>query len=239
MRGLSFGYPGADKLALSDINFEATPGQVIALVGRSGAGKTTLIDLIAGFERAPQNTLFYDAIDSSDIQAASIRKNVALVTQDTILFEDSIRANIAYGELSHCTDASIIAAAQKAHIWDLIESLPLGLETPVGENGAALSGGQKQRIALARAFLKDAPLLILDEATSALDAESERAIQQVMPEITAGRTTVIIAHRLITAERADLILVLDQGRIVESGSHADLIQRDVLYAHLHRSQFDD
>ena len=239
VRGLSFGYPGADKLALSDINFEATPGQVIALVGRSGAGKTTLIDLIAGFERAPQNTLFYDAIDSSDIQAASIRKNVALVTQDTILFEDSIRANIAYGELSHCTDASIIAAAQKAHIWDLIESLPLGLETPVGENGAALSGGQKQRIALARAFLKDAPLLILDEATSALDAESERAIQQVMPEITAGRTTVIIAHRLITAERADLILVLDQGRIVESGSHADLIQRDGLYAHLHRSQFDD
>lgn len=239
VRGLSFGYPGADKLALSDINFEATPGQVIALVGRSGAGKTTLIDLIAGFELAPDNTLFYDGIDSSDIQAASIRKNVALVTQDTVLFEDSIRANIAYGELSLSTDDSIIAAAQKAHIWDLIESLPLGLETPVGENGAALSGGQKQRIALARAFLKDAPLLILDEATSALDAESERAIQQVMPEITAGRTTVIIAHRLITAERADLILVLDQGHIVERGSHADLIQRDGLYAHLHRSQFDD
>ncbi len=238
LREVVYQYPNSESPALSGVSFEAKPGQLIALVGRSGAGKTTLIELIAGFIKAPAGAIWYDSDDASEIQQRSIRKQVAIVTQDTVLFEDTIRANIAYGELSAADDKAIIEAAKNAHAWEFIQALPQGLDTPVGEAGASLSGGQKQRIALARAFLKNAPLLILDEATSALDAESERAISAAMPAITKDRTTIVIAHRLVTVERADLIVVMDQGKVAELGTHAELLANDGLYAHLHRSQFD-
>jgi len=239
LKNLRFRYPNATENALDGISLTARSGQVIALVGRSGAGKTTLIDLIAGFQRPAQDQIFFDGQASQTLSQNSIRKNVAIVTQDTVLFEDTVRANIAYGELADHTDAEVIEAAKKANAWDFIQSLPEGLNTPVGEGGASLSGGQKQRIALARAFLKNAPILILDEATSALDNESERAVQEAMPDIIKGRTTFVIAHRLSTVERADTILVLDQGQVVEQGKHDELLAADGLYAHLHRSQFHD
>jgi subfamily B ATP-binding cassette protein MsbA len=224
---------------LNGVSFDAAPGQLIALVGRSGAGKTTLIDIIAGFIPAPSNSVWFDDNDASELTQQSIRRHVAIVTQDTVLFEDTIRANIAYGELANACEQDIISAAKSAHAWEFIQALPDGLDTQVGEGGASLSGGQKQRIALARAFLKNAPLLILDEATSALDNESERAINAAMPTITQNRTTLVIAHRLVTVERADLIIVMDQGAVVEQGTHLELLAKDGLYAHLHRSQFDD
>jgi len=239
LKNLRFRYPNATENALDGISLTARSGQVIALVGRSGAGKTTLIDLIAGFQRPAQDQIFFDGQASQTLSQNSIRKNVAIVTQDTVLFEDTVRANIAYGELADHTDAEVVEAAKKANAWDFIQSLPEGLNTPVGEGGASLSGGQKQRIALARAFLKNAPILILDEATSALDNESERAVQEAMPDIIKGRTTFVIAHRLSTVERADTILVLDQGQVVEQGKHDELLAADGLYAHLHRSQFHD
>jgi subfamily B ATP-binding cassette protein MsbA len=239
LKNLRFRYPNATENALDGISLTAQSGQVIALVGRSGAGKTTLIDLIAGFQRPADDQIFFDGQASQTLSQHSIRRNVAIVTQDTVLFEDTIRANIAYGELANHSDTQVIEAAKKANAWDFIQGLPGGLNTPVGEGGASLSGGQKQRIALARAFLKNAPLLILDEATSALDNESERAVQEAMPDIIKGRTTFIIAHRLSTVERADTILVLDQGRVVEQGKHDELLAADGLYAHLHRSQFHD
>jgi len=239
LKNLRFRYPNATENALDGISLTARSGQVIALVGRSGAGKTTLIDLIAGFQRPSQDQIFFDGQASQTLSQNSIRKNVAIVTQDTVLFEDTVRANIAYGELADHTDAEVVEAAKKANAWDFIQSLPEGLNTPVGEGGASLSGGQKQRIALARAFLKNAPILILDEATSALDNESERAVQEAMPDIIKGRTTFVIAHRLSTVERADTILVLDQGQVVEQGKHDELLAADGLYAHLHRSQFHD
>jgi len=239
LKNLRFRYPNATENALDGISLTARSGQVIALVGRSGAGKTTLIDLIAGFQRPAQDQIFFDGQASQTLSQNSIRKNVAIVTQDTVLFEDTVRANIAYGELTDHTDAEVVEAAKKANAWDFIQSLPEGLNTPVGEGGASLSGGQKQRIALARAFLKNAPILILDEATSALDNESERAVQEAMPDIIKGRTTFVIAHRLSTVERADTILVLDQGQVVEQGKHDELLAADGLYAHLHRSQFHD
>ena len=239
LKNLRFRYPNATENALDGISLTARSGQVIALVGRSGAGKTTLIDLIAGFQRPADDQIFFDGQASQTLSQHSIRQNVAIVTQDTVLFEDTVRANIAYGELADHTDAEVIEAAKKANAWDFIQSLPEGLNTPVGEGGASLSGGQKQRIALARAFLKNAPILILDEATSALDNESERAVQEAMPDIIKGRTTFVIAHRLSTVERADTILVLDQGQVVEQGKHDELLAADGLYAHLHRSQFHD
>lgn len=236
---LSYQYPTSDRQALNGVSFDAAPGQLIALVGRSGAGKTTLIDIIAGFIQAPGNSVWFDDNDASELTQQSIRRHVAIVTQDTVLFEDTIRANIAYGELANACEQDIISAAKSAHAWEFIQSLPEGLDTQVGEGGASLSGGQKQRIALARAFLKNAPLLILDEATSALDNESERAINAAMPTITKNRTTLVIAHRLVTVERADLIIVMDQGAVVEQGTHMELLAKNGLYAHLHRSQFDD
>lgn len=239
LNNLSYQYPSADRQALNGVSFDAAPGQLIALVGRSGAGKTTLIDIIAGFIPAPSNSVWFDDNDASELTQQSIRRHVAIVTQDTVLFEDTIRANIAYGELANACEQDIISAAKSAHAWEFIQALPDGLDTQVGEGGASLSGGQKQRIALARAFLKNAPLLILDEATSALDNESERAINAAMPTITQNRTTLVIAHRLVTVERADLIIVMDQGAVVEQGTHRELLAKDGLYAHLHRSQFDD
>lgn len=239
LNNLSYSYPNSDRQALNSVSFNAAAGQLVALVGRSGAGKTTLIDIIAGFIKAPVGTVWLDGNDASDITQHSIRQHVAIVTQDTVLFEDTIRANIAYGELAGASEEQIIEAARSAHAWEFIQNLPQGLDTQVGEGGASLSGGQKQRIALARAFLKDAPLLILDEATSALDNESERAISAAMPNITQNRTTIVIAHRLVTVERADLIIVMDQGEVVEQGTHVELLAKNGLYAHLHRSQFDE
>ncbi|MBC6428292.1 MAG: lipid A export permease/ATP-binding protein MsbA [Cellvibrionales bacterium] len=234
-RSLSFRYPDTDTAVLKDIDLHLQPGQTLALVGRSGAGKTTLASLVVRHNPPPPRTLFLDGQPIEDYRLADLRRQVAVVSQHILLYEDSIRANIAYGELADRSEAQIIAAAKSAHALEFIESLPHGFATRLGEGGLSLSGGQRQRIALARAFLKDAPILILDEATAALDNESERHIQQALAAITANRTTLVIAHRLSTIENADLIAVLEQGKIVETGSHAALLARGGAYAQLHRT----
>jgi subfamily B ATP-binding cassette protein MsbA len=233
---VSFRYPGSDKLALDNINLQVQPGQTIALVGASGGGKSTLAALIPRFYSPDAGRITVDGIDIATLALASIRENIALVSQDIVLLNDSIRANIAFGQSRSADDARVQEAAIAAHAWEFISQLPQGLDTLTGENGATLSGGQRQRIAIARALLKNAPILILDEATSALDTESERVVQDALATLMRNRTTLVIAHRLSTVERADLIVVLDQGRIVETGDHASLIQRNGYYANLQRLQ---
>ena len=233
---VSFHYPGADRAALENISFKIAAGQTVALVGASGGGKTTISTLIPRFYRCSSGRIRIDDIDINDLTLASLRNNVALVSQDIVLFNDTVEANIAFGSRETCSREDVIQAARAAHAWDFIEQLPEGLDTPVGENGAKLSGGQRQRLAIARALLKNAPILILDEATSALDTESERQVQAALTVLMKNRTTLVIAHRLSTIERADSILVLDQGRLVETGTHVELLRADGYYANLSQMQ---
>lgn len=226
-----------DKSILHEINFSAQPGQTIALVGRSGSGKSTLVNLLPRFYDEYQGKILIDNIDTRDIQLADLRNQFAFVSQHVTLFNDTIAHNIAYGRLSNVSEAEIIAAAKAAHAMEFIETLPDKLNTLVGENGVLLSGGQRQRIAIARALLKNAPILILDEATSALDTEAERHIQAALEQLMQNRTTLVIAHRLSTIENADQIIVLDHGRIMETGTHRELLDRNGYYAKLYRMQF--
>ena len=235
---VTFTYAGAERPALTDITLAIEAGQTVALVGPSGSGKTTLAGLLPRFYNAECGSIRIDAVEVAQLQLASLRANIALVSQDVVLFNDSIAANIAYGSAGDASEAEIIAAAQAANAWDFIRQTPQGLATTVGENGVKLSGGQRQRIAIARAFLKNAPILILDEATSALDTESERQIQAALEQLIEGRTTLVIAHRLSTVVHADHIVVLDKGRIVEQGRHEQLLARDGIYTHLYRLQFE-
>ena len=234
---VSFRYSPDTALVLRDIDLNIEPGQTVAFVGRSGAGKTTLVNLLPRFYELTGGSITLDGVDIRETTLPSLRAQMALVSQQVTLFNDTIRHNIAYGALETASDEDVLRAARTAHALEFIEQLPEGFDTLVGENGVLLSGGQRQRLAIARAILKDAPILILDEATSALDSESERYIQDALEKLMKDRTTLVIAHRLSTIERADLIVVLDQGRIVEQGRHTDLVQQNGQYAALHRMQF--
>jgi len=233
IQGLSYQYHQDNKTVLKEINLELHAGETVALVGASGSGKTTLANLIPRFYTYKQGQILLDGIDIRDIALASLRGNIALVGQDIVLFNDSIRNNIAYGDKADASEAEVIAAARAAHALEFIEPLPSGLHTLIGAKGLRLSGGQRQRIALARALLKDAPILILDEATSALDTESERHIQQALKTIMQNRSCIIIAHRLSTIESADRIIVLKAGEIVETGTHRELLKSQGAYARLY------
>ncbi len=229
----------ADRSVLKNINLQIAAGETVALVGRSGSGKSTLVSLIPRFYELEGGSIFIDDEEIRNVSLNSLRRHVALVSQQVTLFNDTLRNNIAYGALADCTDEQIRRAVEQAHAHEFIDALPAGMDTVVGDDGVLLSGGQRQRVAIARALLKDAPILILDEATSALDNESERHIQAALEAVMVGRTTLVIAHRLSTVESADRILVMDDGAIVEAGTHQDLIAQGGLYAELHQAQFDD
>ncbi|MFW0756567.1 lipid A export permease/ATP-binding protein MsbA [Pseudomonas sp. H11T01] len=239
VRNLSFTYPGTDREVLKNISFTAAPGQMIALVGRSGSGKSTLASLIPRFYHHETGQILLDDVEIEDYRLRNLRRHVSQVTQHVTLFNDTVANNIAYGDLAGAPRADIEKAAEDAYAMDFIAQLPQGLDTDVGENGVLLSGGQRQRLAIARALLKNAPLLILDEATSALDTESERHIQAALDKVMKGRTTLVIAHRLSTIEKADLILVMDHGEIVERGSHAELLAQGGYYSRLHAMGLDE
>ena len=234
--GVSLRYEGAKTNALTDFTLDVKPGQTIAFVGDSGAGKSTIINLIPRFWVPSAGEIYFDGVPQSAVTLKSLRKNLALVSQDVVLFDDTIAANIAFG-VENATREAIEAAAKAAYLMPFIESLPKGLNTPVGEAGSRLSGGQKQRISIARALLKNAPILLLDEATSALDTQSEKYIQDSLKQLMQGRTTFVVAHRLSTIEGADLIVVIKDGRIVETGRHAELLAKKGQYAHLYSLQF--
>lgn len=238
-KNLTFRYAGADEPALRDISFKAEPGQTVALVGASGGGKSTLVNLVLRFYPHESGQILLDGVDISDYQLANLRRQTALVNQQVILFNDTIANNIAYGALAGADRDAIVKAAADAYALEFINKLERGLDTEIGENGVKLSGGQRQRLALARALLKNAPILILDEATSALDTESERYIQAALQQVMRNRTTLVIAHRLSTIENADLILVMAHGRIVEQGTHRELLAQNGAYAKLHALQFKD
>jgi len=235
---VNFSYSDAHHAALHDVSLHVQAGQTVALVGASGCGKTTLVSLLPRFYQPGRGRILIDGHDTQSLTLESLRANIALVSQDVVLFNDSVSANIAYGSSSGASESDIVAAAHAAHAWEFICRMPQGLQTTVGENGVKLSGGQRQRLAIARAFLKNAPILILDEATSALDSESERQIQAALEQLIQGRTTLVIAHRLSTVEHADRIVVLDKGRIVEQGRHEELLALDGIYTHLYRLQFE-
>jgi subfamily B ATP-binding cassette protein MsbA len=232
--GVTFSY--GDKVVLNEIQLTVKPGQIIALVGSSGAGKTTLTNLLLRFYDPQCGAVRIGNVDIRQVSSRDLRNQIAVVTQETILFNDTVRHNIGLGRPG-ATEAEIVAAAKHAFAHDFIMEKPQGYDTVIGEKGVTLSGGQRQRLAIARAILKNAPILVLDEATSALDTESERAIQAALEELMTGRTTVCIAHRLSTVQKADVIVVLDQGQIVEMGRHAELIQQEGTYYKLHQMQF--
>lgn len=238
-KNLSFRYPNSENEALKNINIIIEAGQTVALVGSSGGGKSTLINLLPRFYDYSDGQILIDGVEIKKYRLSNLRKQIALVTQNVTLFNTSVANNIAYGTLESASRVQIEEAAKSAYALDFIKDLPLGLDTEIGENGVKLSGGQRQRLALARALLKDAPILILDEATSALDTESERYIQAALHRVMQGRTTFVVAHRLSTIEGADLILVMDKGKIVEHGTHENLIAQNSAYARFHKMQFQD
>jgi len=235
--GVSFSYGDAARPALEGIDLAISPGETVALVGSSGAGKTTLANLVPRFYHATRGRVLLDGQDLEMLTLASLRANIALVSQDVVLFNDTVAANIAYGAMRGAPEKDIVAAAEAAHAMAFIREMPQGLATLVGENGVKLSGGQRQRLAIARALLKNAPVLVLDEATSALDTESERQVQAALEALMRGRTTIVIAHRLSTVENADRIVVLERGRIAETGTHRELLSRGGIYDKLYRIQF--
>ena len=234
---VSFSYPGSARPALSDVSLTIAPGETVALVGSSGGGKTTFANMVPRFFRPDSGCIRLDGHDISSVTLASLRANIALVSQEVALFNDTVAANIAYGVNSGASREQIEAAAEAAHAMDFIRAMPQGLDTLIGEQGVRLSGGQRQRLAIARTILKNTPVVILDEATSALDSESEKHVQAALDSLMRGRTTVVIAHRLSTIENADRIVVLDDGKIAEVGSHAELLTRGGIYARLHQLQF--
>jgi subfamily B ATP-binding cassette protein MsbA len=236
-RDVSFTYEAEKGRVLTDINLRVAPGETVAIVGRSGSGKSTLVSLLPRFHDPESGMVLIDGIDVRKYRRRDLRSQLAMVSQDVMLIDDTIRNNIAFSAPDAEPEA-VQQAARAAHVLEFAEELPLGLETPIGERGTLLSGGQRQRVAIARAILKDAPVLILDEATSALDAESEHLVQTALAGLLRGRTTLIIAHRLSTIERADRIVVMDDGRIVETGTHATLLAAGGTYAALHRMQFN-
>ncbi len=239
VKDLTFAYPGSEQPVLDKVSFSIEPGQMFALVGRSGSGKSTLASLIPRFYHHEQGQILIDGVDVEDYTLRNLRQHIALVNQNISLFNDTVANNIAYGDLAGTPLDDIRKAAEAAYALEFIERLPAGFDTLVGENGVLLSGGQRQRLAIARAILKNSPILILDEATSALDTESERHIQSALDHVMAGRTTLVIAHRLSTIEKSDVILVMEQGCIVERGNHADLLAQNGTYARLHAMQFNE
>ena len=234
---VSFGYEGKDGLALNDISFSLPQGKTIALVGRSGSGKSTIANLLTRFYDIEQGEITLDGINIQDYRLANLRAQCSIVSQQVHLFNDTIANNIAYAATDKYSREDIINAAKAAHAMEFIEKLDDGLDTVIGENGASLSGGQRQRLAIARALLRNSPILVLDEATSALDTESERAIQSALAALQKDKTVLVIAHRLSTIENADEILVVDQGKIIERGTHQALLAQNGAYSQLYSLQF--
>jgi subfamily B ATP-binding cassette protein MsbA len=236
-KGVGLRYENAKSNALNQLSFSIQPGEKLALVGRSGGGKTTMVNLLPRFYEHQEGLVLLDGIDIRALKLSNLRDQFALVSQDVVLFNDTVFNNIAYGALRDVSEEKVIAAAKAAHAWEFIEQLPNGLQSEIGDRGVRLSGGQRQRLAIARAILKDAPILLLDEATSALDTESEQHVQAALDALMQNRTSIVIAHRLSTIENADRIFVMEHGEIVESGTHEDLLKAGGHYAKLYQKQF--
>jgi subfamily B ATP-binding cassette protein MsbA len=236
-RDVVFRY-NAERIALDHVSLTIQPGETVALVGPSGGGKTTMVNLLPRFYEPVAGQILLDGVALPDYQLANLRQQIALVSQDVVLFNDTVAANVAYGA-AEIDEERVRKALIAAHALEFVERMEGGLSAMLGENGVRLSGGQRQRLAIARAIYKDAPILILDEATSALDTESERMVQAALENLMQGRTTLVIAHRLSTIENADRIIVMQQGRIAEAGTHAELITRDGIYARMHAVQFSE